>query len=113
MHGDRPSPSGAKGAVAAIAITVFAVVCCAGLPLLAAAAGSVALGSAIGAGSGIAATVTLVAVVIVRVKRRRACRAPLEPDAALAQPEQTADAGTAPLIGKREWARATTHGDKH
>jgi len=94
MHGDRPSPSGAKGAVAAIAITVFAVVCCAGLPLLAAAAGSVALGSAIGAGAGIAATATLVAVVIVRVERRPACRTPLEPDAALAQPEQTADAGT-------------------
>ena len=94
MHGDRPSPSGAKGAVAAIAM--FAVVCCAGLPLLAAAAGSVALGSAIGAGAGIAATATLVAVVIVRVMRRPACRTPLEPDAALAQPEQTADAGTSP-----------------
>jgi len=96
MHGDRPSPSGAKGAVAAIAITVFAVVCCAGLPLLAAAAGSVALGSAIGAGAGIAATVTLVAVVIVRVKRRPACRTPLEPDAALAQPGADRRRGDSP-----------------
>lgn len=99
MHDDRPPPSGAKGAAAAIGVAVFAVVCCAGLPLLVAGAGSVALGRLLGAGAGIAAALTLLAVVVVRIKHRRTCRTAPEPAATPARPQQTADTGTAPRIG--------------
>lgn len=98
MHDDRPAPSGAKGALVAVAVAVFAVVCCAGLPLLVAAAGSVALGSLLGAGAGIAAALTLLAVVLVGIKHRRACRTAPEPAATPPRPQQTADTATAARI---------------
>lgn len=69
----RGAGNASKTGIAAFAVAALAVACCAGLPLLAALAGSVALGALFGIGAGVIAVVALTAVVIVRVRRRRSC----------------------------------------
>ncbi len=58
--------------IPAIGVAAFAIVCCAGLPLLAALAGSVAIGTVVGVGAGIVAAVLLAAAVSLRSRRRKA-----------------------------------------
>ena len=62
--------------LAALGIAAFAIVCCAALPLLAALAGSVAIGTVLGVGAGLVAAVLLVGLVVALVRRRRACEPP-------------------------------------
>jgi len=75
MTDRRDQPPAARTARAAVAIAVFAVVCCAGFPLVAAVAGSIALGTLLGTGAGIFGAVMLIALIAIRVRRRRACQA--------------------------------------
>jgi len=73
--GDRQGqPPATRSGLAAVAIAAFAVICCAGFPLVAAIAGSLALGTLLGAGTGILAAVMLIALIAIRVRRRRACQ---------------------------------------
>ncbi len=70
-------PKGLRGTprtgFAALGIGTFAVVCCAGLPLLAGVLGGVALGSVLGVGAGLLAVIVVIALVVVRARRQRAC----------------------------------------
>lgn len=68
---DRGQTSGSqgRGGILGIGIAALAIVCCAAFPLLAALAGSVAVGTILGAGAGILAGVALVAVVASRARR--------------------------------------------
>ena len=68
----RSNESAAQGGPAAVGIAAFAVVCCAALPLLAALAGSLALGTLLGVGAGIGALALLVMLVVLRTRRRKA-----------------------------------------
>ncbi len=85
MPDDRSSDNRpGKEGLAVLGIGALAIGCCAGLPLLVAFAGSVAVGTLLGVGAGILGAVALVAVVVLRNRaRRRACeprpprRAPL------------------------------------
>ncbi len=72
---DKPkgSHSAPRTGLAALGVGAFAVVCCAGLPLLAGVLGGVALGSVLGVGAGVVAVVIVIALVVVRVRRQRAC----------------------------------------
>jgi hypothetical protein len=74
---DRPTSgrSGAGAAVATTGIAALAIACCAGLPLLAGLAGSVAIGTIVGGAAGLVAAVLIVAALAIRVRSRRAsCR---------------------------------------
>lgn len=53
-RGGQPS-----GGFAALAITAMAVACCAAVPVVAALAGGVAIGTLLGVGAGLAATILL------------------------------------------------------
>ena len=71
MLTDKRQPAGqggdnAKTGVAAVGVAAFAVLCCAGAPLLVAVASSVALGTVLGVATGVVALVALTALVVVR-----------------------------------------------
>ena len=72
---DKPegSQNATKTVPAALGIGAFAVVCCAGLPLVAGVLGGVALGSVLGVGAGVLAVVVVIALVAARARRQRAC----------------------------------------
>lgn len=65
----------AKGGLAGVGLAAFMVVCCAAFPLLAAFAGSVALGAALGVGAGVVALLVLGGLVVAAARRRRVCEA--------------------------------------
>lgn len=71
------TPKGMQGAprtgLAALGIGACAVVCCAGLPLVAGVLGGVALGSVLGVGAGALAVVVAIVLVVVRARRQGAC----------------------------------------
>ena len=71
----RP-PSKGSGGIAAAGLAAFAIVCCAGFPLLVALAGSVAIGTTLGIGAGIVAAALLSGAVILRSRRRKASPSP-------------------------------------
>lgn len=79
--GRRSNEKGvAKGGLAGVGFAGIMVVCCAAFPLLAAFAGSVALGAVLGVGAGLVALLVLGGLVVAWVRRRRACDAePLGP----------------------------------
>jgi hypothetical protein len=66
--------------LAAAGVAVIAVVCCAGLPAIAAVLGGITLAAVLGVAGGILAVTGLVAAVVftIRVRRRRACAPPDE-----------------------------------
>lgn len=72
---DKPegSQNSPKMGLAALGIGAFAVVCCAGLPLVAGVLGGVALGSVLGVGAGALAAVVVIVLVVARARRQRAC----------------------------------------
>ena len=74
MH-DTPegSQNSPKMGLAALGIGAFAVVCCAGLPLVAGVLGGVALGSVLGVGAGALAVIVVIVLVVARARRQRAC----------------------------------------
>ncbi len=71
---DKPegSQNSPKMGLAALGIGAFAVVCCAGLPLVAGVLGGVALGSVLGVGAGALAVVVVIVLVVARARRQRA-----------------------------------------
>jgi len=73
---DKPEgpQSAPRTGLAALGIGAFAVVCCAGLPLIAGVLGGVALGSVLGAGVGVVAVVLVSALVVARRARRQRVR---------------------------------------
>lgn len=72
---DKPegSQNSPKIGLAALGIGAFAVVCCAGLPLVAGVLGGVALGSVLGVGAGALAVIVVIVLVVARARRQRAC----------------------------------------
>ncbi len=62
--------------LAGLGMAMFAVGCCAGLPLLIALAGGVAVGTVGGGVAGALVLGGLAALVTLKVRRRRACTAP-------------------------------------
>jgi len=68
-HAGSPVTSG----LAAFGVVAFAVLCCAGGPLLAAVAGGLAFGAVLGIGAGAIALVVLATIAELQVRRRRAC----------------------------------------
>ena len=78
MPDRSPSRGGAgKDGLAALAVGALAVGCCAGLPLVAALAGSVAAATLLGVGGGILGAMMLGAVAVYRVRaHRRSCETP-------------------------------------
>jgi len=68
-----PAP---RTGLAGFGVAVLAMGCCAGLPLLTALAGSVAIGTLLGGVAGAVVLVGLAALVIVRARRRRHRSAP-------------------------------------
>ena len=60
-----------RNGLAAAAVAVFAVLCCAGLPLLAALAGGVALGTLLGVGAGVLGALVIATVLNARARGRR------------------------------------------
>ena len=81
MDEDGSRGSAARHGLAAVGLAVFAVTCCAALPLLAVLAGSVAIGAVLGIGAGAVALGGLVALIVVRVRARRRCRTSPDPSA--------------------------------
>ena len=75
MAADR-RPQSSRLSVAAFGAAGVAVVCCAGLPLLAAALGGVSLATVLGIGAGAVALVASasLAAAFFRVRRRRSCQ---------------------------------------
>lgn len=72
---DKPegSQNSPKMGLAALGIGAFAVVCCAGLPLVAGVLGGVALGSVLGVGAGALVVIVVIVLVVARARRQRAC----------------------------------------
>ena len=72
---DKPegSQNSPKMGLAALGIGAFAVVCCAGLPLVVGVLGGVALGSVLGVGAGALAVIVVIVLVVARARRQRAC----------------------------------------
>ena len=72
---DKPevAQNSPKMGLAALGIGAFAVVCCAGLPLVAGVLGGVALGSVLGVGAGALAVIVVIVLVVARARRQRAC----------------------------------------
>ncbi len=72
---DKPerSQNFPKMGLAALGIGAFAVVCCAGLPLVAGVLGGVALGSVLGVGAAALAVIVVIVLVVGRAPRQRAC----------------------------------------
>jgi len=75
LMNDKPegSQNSPKIGLAALGIGAFAVVCCAGLPLVAGVLGGVALGSVLGVGAGALAVIVVIVLVVARARRQRAC----------------------------------------
>jgi len=75
LMSDKPegSQNSPKMGLAALGIGAFAVVCCAGLPLVAGVLGGVALGSVLGVGAGALAVIVVIVLVVARARRQRAC----------------------------------------
>lgn len=73
---ERADTSRPRGGFAALGITVVVVGCCAGLPLVAAVAGSVAFTTLLGAGLAGAIAVAGAGVLLIRVRRPRGCALP-------------------------------------
>jgi hypothetical protein len=75
LMNDKPegSQNSPKMGLAALGIGAFAVVCCAGLPLVAGVLGGVALGSVLGVGAGALAAIVVIVLVVARARRQRAC----------------------------------------
>jgi hypothetical protein len=75
LMNDKPegSQNPPKMGLAALGIGAFAVVCCAGLPLVAGVLGGVALGSVLGVGAGALAVIVVIVLVVARARRQRAC----------------------------------------
>jgi hypothetical protein len=75
LMNDKPegSQNSPKMGLAALGIGAFAVVCCAGLPLVAGVLGGVALGSVLGVGAGALAVIVVIVLVVARARRQRAC----------------------------------------
>jgi biotin transporter BioY len=69
--GERGKDSAPERGLAAVGVAAFAVVCCAGLPLLAALAGGVALGTLLGVGAGVLAPLVIAAALTAQARRRR------------------------------------------
>jgi hypothetical protein len=65
---------GAWTGLAGVGAVALVIGCCAAVPLLAALAGSVAVGTFIGVGAGAVALVALVGFLVLRSRRRAACR---------------------------------------
>ncbi len=82
----RQDSNGVGVGLAGIGVVALAVVCCSALPLVAAFAGSIALGAVLGVGAGVVALVGLVALVVLRARRRAACATPESPPAAIESP---------------------------
>lgn len=72
MAGRPAGKNAANGGLAGVGLAAVMVVCCAAIPLLAALAGSVALGTVLGVGAGAAAALVLGGLVVARARRRRA-----------------------------------------
>jgi hypothetical protein len=68
---ERGVDSATRDGLAAAGVAAFAVVCCAGLPLLAALVGGVALGTLLGVGAGVLAALVVGGALAARVRRRR------------------------------------------
>ncbi len=72
---ERPgeeSSSGERVGLAGVGIALFAVVCCASIPLIAGGvAGGIAIGAVLGVGAGILAVAALVTLVVFWAQRRR------------------------------------------
>ncbi len=69
--GEGGGDSATRDGLAAVGVAVFAVVCCAGLPLLAALVGGVALGILLGLGAGVLAVLVVGGALAARARRRR------------------------------------------
>jgi hypothetical protein len=81
MPEDRsPNNSSGKQSFAALGIGALMIGCCAGVPLIAALASSVAIGMLLGVGGGILAAVALVTLAVIRVRARRRACAPTAPN---------------------------------
>ena len=74
MAGSEPGvDSATRYSLAALGVAVFAVVCCAGLPLVATLAGGVAVGTLFGVGAGVLAVLVVGGALAARARRRRNC----------------------------------------
>jgi hypothetical protein len=74
MAGSEPGvDSAARTSLAAVGVAIVAIVCCAGLPLLATLAGGIALGTLLGVGAGVLAVLVVGGALAVRARRRRNC----------------------------------------
>jgi biotin transporter BioY len=69
--GERAGDTATRERLAAVGVAVFAVVCCAGLPLLATLAGGVAVGTLLGVGAGVLAALVAGAALAARARRRK------------------------------------------
>ena len=69
--GERAGDTATRERLAAVGVAVFAVVCCAGLPLLATLAGGVAVGTLLGVGAGVLAALVVGGALAARARRRR------------------------------------------
>jgi hypothetical protein len=69
---------GATGLIATVGVGVFAVVCCAGLPLITGLVGGLTVAGVLGVGTGLLVAAAAVAAValVVRSRQRRACELP-------------------------------------
>ncbi|MGD9734055.1 MAG: hypothetical protein AB7V58_00350 [Solirubrobacterales bacterium] len=70
---DQRSSPGVRNGLAVVGGLALAIGCCGAVPLLAALAGSVAVGAVVGIAAGAAALVLLTAIALLRVRRRNAC----------------------------------------
>jgi membrane protein implicated in regulation of membrane protease activity len=76
VAGQQPSgKSDAWGGLAAVGGIALVIGCCGAVPLVAALAGSIAVGAVLGIAVGAAALTVLVALLLLR-RRRRACETP-------------------------------------
>jgi len=67
-HTRKESQTGPKAGLATAGLGVFAVVCCAGAPLIAGALGSIAVGGLLGAGAGVLTVVAVSALIVGRIR---------------------------------------------
>ena len=80
MSDVRPPNDGpGKDGFAGFIFVALAIGCCAGLPLIAAVAGSVAIGTLLGVGAGLVGLIVLVAIIVLRVRARQRAVAPRPP----------------------------------
>jgi Flp pilus assembly protein TadB len=73
-RGEPSKDPAAQSGLAALAVAAFAMLCCAAVPVLAALAGSLAIGVVLGVGAGLAAAVLLTVALVARMRRRRTGR---------------------------------------